>query len=354
MINATVTIAVVPRERFSHTAATLESIYEHTPQPFELVWVDGGSPARVARYLRKQASARGFKLLRTDRYLSPNEARNLAIEGVTTEYLVFVDNDVLVTPGWLDWLVSCADETRAWIVGPLTLIGQDGTDLIHHAGGELGIQETEVGGRLTTERHFPDKRLRDVGPLERRRTATTEFHCVLVRSELFRQVGKLDELLLSMFEEIDLCLAASEAGGDIYFEPRAVVSYVPVPPFALSDLPYYLLRWSEDWNETSLRRFQEKWGLIADDPYSCGARAWATEYRQSPLWQLRPLVDRFTDGRSYWIERRLLAPLEAKIGSCVARWADRNAGDRRVSAADARSRKKDFFPPARPRVDSAF
>ena len=130
-----------------------------------------------------------------------------------------------------------------------------------------------------------------------------------------------------MFEELDLCLDAREAGGEIYLEPRAVVRYVPVPALALSDLPYYLLRWSEDWNETSLRRFQAKWGLIADDPYSCRARAWATEYRQSLLWHLRPWVDRLTDGRSYWIERRLLAPLEAKIGQYVARWVGRNAGD---------------------------
>ena len=329
MIRDSVTIAVVPRERFSHTAATLESIYEHTPQPFKLVFVDGGSPSRVARYLRKQSSALGFKLLRTDHYLSPNEARNLALESVTTEYVVFVDNDVLVSAGWLDWLVDCADETRAWIVGPLTLIGQTGSDLIHHAGGELGIHETEVGRTLKSERHFAEKRLRDTGPLERRQTSTTEFHCVLVRTEFFRQVGKLDEMLLSMFEEVDLCLQAHEAGGDIYFEPRSVVSYVPVPPLALSDLPYYLLRWSEDWNETSLKRFQAKWGLIADDPYSCGARAWATEYRQSLLWHLRPWVDRLTDGRSYWIERRLLAPLEARICRYVAGWVDGNAGARK-------------------------
>jgi len=34
-----------------------------------------------------------------DRCLAPNEARNMGVGEVTTRYVVFIDNDVLVTPG---------------------------------------------------------------------------------------------------------------------------------------------------------------------------------------------------------------------------------------------------------------
>jgi GT2 family glycosyltransferase len=320
-----VTIAVVPRERFSHTAATLESIYEYTPQPFKLVYVDGGSPSRVARYLQQQASARGFKLLRTDYYLSPNEGRNLAIKNVTTKYIVFVDNDVLVSAGWLEPLVKVAEETKAWIVGPLLMIGKPGEEVIHHGGGAARVEEVGGRRRFFEEHYLSEKRLEEVGALPKQRTGIIEFHCMLVNTECFEHLGLLDEQLLTMYEHIDLCMAVQAAGKEIYLEPRSIVSYVPSSPPGLSDLPYYFLRWSEDWNEATHRRFQTKWGLPEDDPFIAKARGWVTLYRQSPLWRLRPFVDRWTGERSYPIERRLLAPIEEVVCRFVANWVSRKA-----------------------------
>jgi hypothetical protein len=72
-----VTIVVVPPESVRHTQASLESVLRHTRVPFELVYVDGNSPRHIARYLDRRACEAGFSLVRTDRYPSHNEARNL-------------------------------------------------------------------------------------------------------------------------------------------------------------------------------------------------------------------------------------------------------------------------------------
>jgi len=116
MTDAQVAIVVVPRERFSYAARSLESIYEHTDYPFSLVYVDGGSPAATRRYLAQKARENSFQLIRTNHYLSPNQARNLGGKDVNSKYVVFIDNDVLVTPGWLGALVGCAEQTglRFW------------------------------------------------------------------------------------------------------------------------------------------------------------------------------------------------------------------------------------------------
>ena len=58
MENPEVTIAVVPRERFSFARDSLEALYRYTDPPFRLVYVDGGSPSRVQRYLESAARAR--------------------------------------------------------------------------------------------------------------------------------------------------------------------------------------------------------------------------------------------------------------------------------------------------------
>ena len=60
MPSPNVTIVVVPRDHFSDTRESLESIYANTDLPFDLVYVDGGSPRRIARYLREQSKAGTF------------------------------------------------------------------------------------------------------------------------------------------------------------------------------------------------------------------------------------------------------------------------------------------------------
>jgi hypothetical protein len=69
-----VTLVVVPRERFSCTQESLESIYEHTEFPFKLVYVDGNSPAKVQRYLepkRKPRTLKLFGLITTSPLITP-------------------------------------------------------------------------------------------------------------------------------------------------------------------------------------------------------------------------------------------------------------------------------------------
>ena len=73
----------------------------------------------------------------------------------------------------------------------------------------------------------------------------------------------MDEELLSQHEHIDFCLSVRDAGGSVYIEPKAVTSYVPPPPCEWSDLPYFMLRWSETWNLATIRHFNQKWGVSA-------------------------------------------------------------------------------------------
>src|SRR5437868_2670816 len=88
------TIVVVQRERFSLTQRSLESLYENTALPFELIYVDAGSPRSIAKYLAAESKRRGFRLMRMPYYLPPHRARNMGAVAAITRYIVFVDNDV--------------------------------------------------------------------------------------------------------------------------------------------------------------------------------------------------------------------------------------------------------------------
>lgn len=275
------TVVVAPREQFGWTRRALESIFAQTGLPYKLVYIDGASPTPVQRYLRLRARQRGFTLLRTEHYISPMEARALALPHVDTEYVCFVDNDVLVTRGWLDRLVQCADETGAWAVGPLYCNADPARGLIHMAGGQAHILE-ENGRRSFFEEHrFPRRLISEVrADLRRAPTELVEFHCKLLRTETFDKFGLQDPRYLSCGESLDLCLQLREAGYPVYLEPSAIVSNQQPPPFLWSDLPFYLLRWSDAWNRISLRCFRERWDIPADDWWIGDHYRWLTHHRQ--------------------------------------------------------------------------
>ena len=218
----------------------------------------------MQRYLRQQSSEKGFLLITTPHHISPNQARNLGLKEVKTKYVVFIDNDALVAPGWLEALVCCAEETGASVVGPLCLIGEIGAGVIHIAGGVAHFKEEFSGKVFYDEQYLFNTPIREVTDrLVRRRWDYVEFHCMLVRADVFLSLGTLDEQLLSVHEHIDFCLSVNRLGGSVYVEPKSVITYIPSPPYEWTDLPYFMLRWSEEWNIATTNRFCEKWGVTA-------------------------------------------------------------------------------------------
>lgn len=315
-----ITIAVIPRERFGLTATVLDALYTHTEIPFRLVCVDGGSPRRVYRQLQARAAKHDFLLIRKDHFLSPNQARNIALRKINTRYVVFVDNDVLVTPGWLQSLVDCAEQTGCAICGPLQLIGPLQAERIHIAGGIAHIAERDGRRTLIDEHRLCGRRVSDVrAALQREPCEQIEFHCMLARTDLFRDIGLLDEQLLNVHEHTDLCLLARHHGYEVYFEPASMVSYLPPDSFTWHELRYFMLRWSEIWTQTSIGAFTKKWNLPPDDP---GLESTLNFAR----WQ-RKLVWRRYYGRQRWLGRYagsrlvryLLRPPAQLIAALIAR-----------------------------------
>lgn len=264
-----VTIIVVPRERFSYTRLSLESLYQNTCIPFSLVYVDGNSPKQTHRYIKAQSKIKGFTLVDTDRYIIPNQARNIGLSHANSKYVVFVYNDVVFTPNWLEKLISCAEETEATVVCPITCIGNPFHQKVHFAGGEAHIvvetKGEEVIRKVHEEYYFVNNTLVEIEEqVERRENELAQFHCMLVRRDIFETIGLLDEQLLNTREHIDFCLNIIQAGGTIYCEPTSIVTYV-TGKLEWSDLPFFCLRWSDDWELATIQYFNQKWNLTEQE-----------------------------------------------------------------------------------------
>ena len=155
-----VTIVVTARERYSPVYKTLPVLVANTSSPHRLVCVVGGAPPAVQEFIASICNPRGYELILADEFLPPNAARNLGLSRATTEYVVFLENDVVVEPHWLEALIGCAIEEQADLVGPLCLIGDPANLDVHAMGGRLAVERRPDGLYLQEAHHSGEISLR--------------------------------------------------------------------------------------------------------------------------------------------------------------------------------------------------
>lgn len=343
MSSPDLTIVVVPRERFQFAQESLESLYENTTRPFKLIYVDNNSPARLRDYLQTESQKRGFQLLRSNQFLSPNQARNLGLRQVDSKYVVFVDNDIIFAPGWLQALVNCSEETGATVVGSLVCQYRPVHTIVHCAGGDYMSPEDyaqfingesavspDTNGKgqwqINEKTYFQNRSVAEVqDQLKRQPTGFVEFHAMLVRTEIFNQIGLLDEGFSCTKEYLDFCMTVVRAGGTVYLEPASVVTFLthpPAPALQWADLPYFMVRWSDQWERNSLIYFQQKWDLADNKYFQKRLKKLGWRRREEMIC---PLVDRFsflnTTSRK-WLEKRLVA-MEKRLNRYIAQQHER-------------------------------
>lgn len=297
---------MVQRETYGRFAAALRHLAHTVPPGTRFVAVDTGSPAPVRRELERVAADVDALLLRVDDVLTPNEARTLAMPWVSTRYVAFIDNDAFGDEGWLDHLVDCAEETGAWAVGPLYGIGDPSGDRVHMAGGVNRITEADGRRQLVEEHLHSEARLADArAAVQRSPTELIEFHCVLLRRSALETVP-LDLGYLSMFEHNALCLDIAAAGGSIWLEPAARVTYWPWTDATSDDSEFFRQRWSRRWNRLSARHFASSFDLNERDVVGLDQFRFASNHRTHLT---------STGG----VARRLPSPIRRAGGACLAR-----------------------------------
>lgn len=224
---AEATIVCIPRHGWATTRATVESVYRRTDRRFRLVCVDVAAPPGVRAWLARQAAERpDFWHLRIDELVSRQTARLLGMELVATEHVVFLDNNMLLSPGWLGRLLDVAAETGAALVSPLLVT----------LGGEIHFSAGTVRRRLrggVVRPHFQKGGPvgMPVGEARLRRVDIdfAESHCCAAETAAMRIPGVLRE---ELHNAQTLCYAAYRLGRAhrrrAVLDPGAVASIVPI------------------------------------------------------------------------------------------------------------------------------
>ncbi len=197
---------------FDRTYLCLASILERSGDvPYEVVVVDDASSDET-RELQRVIS--GARILRNETNAGFIEACNRGAETARGEFVVFLNNDTLVSRDWLARLLEPFDEPDVGIVGA-KLVFPDGR-----------LQES--GGII-----FADGSGWNFGrgddPAKPKYEFLYDAHycsgaCLAVRRELFHKLGSFDARFAPMYyEDVDLAFAARAAGLRVVYQPACVI-----------------------------------------------------------------------------------------------------------------------------------
>lgn len=150
---------------------------------------------------------------------------NTALKKVKADYYVLLNSDVEVTPGWIEPIIALMQGDAA--IGACQPKIKSYNERTHFEyAGACGGWIDEFGYPFSRGRVF-DITEEDKGQYDNVAVCFWASGAALfVRSELYHQVGGLDEYFFAHQEEIDLCWRIQLAGYKVYVEPSSVVYHV--------------------------------------------------------------------------------------------------------------------------------
>ena len=202
----------------------LPLVLERTsPALADIIVADNGSTDGSVDWLRREAP--GVKVFCFEENHGFAEGYNIAIERVDTEYVVLLNSDVQVTPGWLDALVAYMDEhPRVAACQPKIRSVADPSrfEFAGACGGFIDFLgypfcRGRVGDCLEEDRGQYDT----VVPV-----FWASGACMLVRQDDYVDYGGLDPVFFAHQEEIDLCWRFWARGREVAVVPQSVVYHV--------------------------------------------------------------------------------------------------------------------------------
>jgi GT2 family glycosyltransferase/glycosyltransferase involved in cell wall biosynthesis len=227
------------------TRIAVESVIRNTGLPnAELILVDNqstdGTTEMLAEYARRY---RRVRLIARDVNDSFARACNIGLQAATGEFLAILNNDIVVTHGWLSRLIwHLESDPRLGMVGPVTSF----------AGNEAMIP---TNYRTMAEMHAfaLDRRARY--PHRRTGVPMLALFCVAFRRTLIDEIGLIDERFATgMFEDDDFCRRIQSAGYHLAVAEDVFVHHFGKASFSLLEDDEYRRVWDENQ-----RKFEEKW-----------------------------------------------------------------------------------------------
>mgnify|MGYP001171398301 CR=1 FL=1 len=238
-------IVIVTHNQWRHTRACLESIHLRTDLPYEIILVDNASTDGTPEFVSQFPDV---QLIRNETNRGFPAAANQGILVSRGEQVLLLNNDTIVTTGWLERLLGAFNnQPDIGLAGPVTnrISGEQQVSVSYDDLAQLDGFAWDWG-KQHQRQSLPTDRL--VG------------FCLLIKREVIDRIGLLDERFgIGNFEDDDYCRRAIAAGYQCVIARDAFIHHVGSTTFRASGINFdHLLR-------ENRQKYEQKWEKTTED-----------------------------------------------------------------------------------------
>jgi len=244
MTGATVTIVIPLFNQVRYTRLCLDSLQANATVPARIIVVDNGSSDGTGDYL---ATVTGVDVISNRENRGCAGAWNQGVAASDSEWIIILNNDVIVAPGWIEGLLAAAAEQDLDVVSPAIREGECNYDVA-----EYGRSFVETMGKVVRPGH-------------------AHGVCFMVHRRVFQKIGGFDEKFrIGQFEDADFYRRALLAGFRLGTTGRSFMHHFgsvtqdairkkkEPNPYEAENRAYYRAKWRLTWWRRMIERRSRK------------------------------------------------------------------------------------------------
>ncbi len=242
-----VSIIIPVFNNWHFTDKCLRSVLEHTEGDYEVIVVDNNSTDETPANL---AAMSGLNIITNPENEVFVNACNQAAEVARGEYILLLNNDTEVTPGWLEAMRAPFADPRTGVVGA-KLVYPDGS--LQEAGGIIWRDATGCNYGHGDDPDLPRYNYR-------RSVDYCSGAALMIPGALWREIGGFDTRYApAYYEDTDLCFTVRSLKYNVVYEPGAVVVHYGGASAGKETTSGY-----KRFQDINRRKFIEKWQAVLD------------------------------------------------------------------------------------------
>ncbi|WP_187261801.1 glycosyltransferase family 2 protein [Pontibacter beigongshangensis] len=210
-----VSVVTVNYNQAAVTCQMVASLRKVSYPNLEIIVVDNASPTDNPDLIKEQYPE--VKLIKSSVNLGYAGGNNVGVAHAAGEYVLFLNNDTEVEPGFLEPLVSLFQQhSHAGIASPKIIY--HGTDRLIQYAGSKGIN-TWTGRSVTIGQMEQDNGQHNASAM----TALADGAAMMVPMQVIRKVGLMPELYFLYYEELDWCEMIKRAGYTCHYVASSTI-----------------------------------------------------------------------------------------------------------------------------------
>jgi GT2 family glycosyltransferase len=210
-----VSIITINFNQLHHTLALLQSLRNLTYPKFEVIVVDNASVKNPTSEIEAQYPE--VTVIASAMNLGFAGGNNLGVKAASGKYILFLNNDTEVDPGFLEPLVALFESNPNAGAASSKILYHNSGHIIQYAGSTAMDPLTGRNKRIG----YKEK---DNGQHDTLRETELAHGCsMMVPRRVIDEVGMMPELFFLYYEEIDWCESIKRGGYKIYYVPASRV-----------------------------------------------------------------------------------------------------------------------------------